>query len=561
MELFKLKDLSYSYPGADNDFRIGVKALCEIDLQIGEGEFVLVLGPSGGGKSTLLRVLSGFIPEFYGGALQGEILFNGRSMLEIPVRELRENIGMTFQDPEKQIVMSEVEREIVFGLENLGMDQSTMVRRLVEVLGFLNLSSLRYRKTRELSSGEMQKVTVGSILAMMPRVLVLDEPTSQLSPGASRELFGILENLNKNFGVTIVLSDQQVDESFSLCDRVLYVEDGKIVVDENPSQYIDKAPHAYYLPRIAKIFSQTEDNSFSIKSSRKKLREIWKVSAERKQTSIVTPENGVSKLLETETTVVTLSRLRYRYLTSIGRSSVDGIDLKVSKGEFLSLLGENGAGKSTLLKLIAGLLKPDQGSILFKKEEKKENESTKGGNVGYLAQDSNLYLFNDTVEEELLFTLRNYGIDAPSRVEEVLSLLHLLPLRSSYPRDLSSGERKRVALASILVMKPSLLLLDEPTRGLDGRIKEELGEYLKTLTDTWGMAIVLVTQDVEFAAEFATRIVILDQGKILEDGPPQTVLHNNLLYSTQINRLFRGIVQEPIINKQDVKQLIEAGRI
>jgi len=463
MELYKIKDLTYYYPEQSSP------SLKISDLTINDGEFILIMGPSGCGKSTLARTLSGFIPHFFGGNLKGSILFKDQSLFSLNPIDLRKNIGMVFQDPEKQIVMANVKNDLVFGLENLGLEQTSIKDRINEITNLLEIKDLLSKSSRELSSGQKQKIAIASILAMKPKVLILDEPTSQLDPSSSKEIFSILRKLNKDHGYTIILIEQNVDSCFDFADRVIFVDRGEIIEKTNPVSIKEKLSSKY------KSF-------FPLKVS---------------DSEFCTSNNLSNK---TTDTLVKLENINFNYKNGF---SLNDINLKIQKGELLSVIGENGAGKSTLLKLIPGYLKPKSGDISYKNTR-----------ISYLSQNPNDYLFNDTVEEELRYTMHNYNIKDEGLLIDTLKGLGIEHCRYSYPRDLSTGEKQRVALASILVSNPSLIMLDEPTRGLDPILKEKLGNLLIKLKDD-GKSIILVTQDIDFVLKYSTKIKLLKQGTIL----------------------------------------------
>jgi energy-coupling factor transporter ATP-binding protein EcfA2 len=534
LALLEIKDLTYFYPGSTKP------SLNSIDLDIREGEFLLVVGGSGSGKSSLARVIAGLIPEFYGGRLQGKLFFQGDELKGDDRHKLNSQVGIVFQDPEKQLVMTSVEAEIAFGLENLGLPQQEMFRRVAEVMTFLNLAPLRDKFTANLSGGEKQKVALAAVLAMQPRILVLDEPTSQLDPVAAGEFLDLVEYLNKELGYTVVLIEQRLERCFHLADRTVVMKQGEIIFDGTPADAArwQLAHQLPFIPPVAKFFASVNSSAIPL-TVRDGRRELHKYLP-----TVSLQENPDRKIKLTpvnkETLVLAAKNIWYTYPG--GREVIRGQSLCVRKGEFVVILGANAAGKSTLLKLLAGIIKPDRGSVqLLGQDTRHLSLMELGRKVGYLSQNPNDYLFQDTVEDELRFTMDNFRIKDNSICEEVLQKLNLYTLRHANPRDLSSGERQRVALASILVAEPRLLLLDEPTRGMDYRLKAELGGFLRGITAAGG-SVVLVTHDVEFAAEYAARVVMIFDGMVACDGPRE-VLGESIFYAPQIARMFRGIAQ------------------
>ncbi|SHH23096.1 ABC transporter ATP-binding protein [Tepidibacter thalassicus] len=515
MEVFKIHDLTYYYPRKDEP------ALKDINLSVEEGEFVLLLGSSGSGKSTLGRVFNKIVPQFYGGKIKGSV-------------ECNIDVGMVFQDPEKQLVMDKVERELAFGLENIGTDYDVMRKKVMEALSFINIYDIKDKKTYELSGGQKQKVAIAATISMGYKFLVLDEPTSQLDPVSSEEILHILKRLNEELGYTIILIEQRVDRCFHLADRVLFMENGSLVFDGEPEEFVfwSNKTGKNFLPYVSDYFVKKgyENIPFTVKEGRKKLRSLFKDNTLKREVKF----DEINK-----EEVITARDINFVYEN--GKHALKGINLSVYKGEVLGILGENGGGKSTLLKNICGLLKPTNGRLSVK------------GEVGYLSQNPNDYLFNDSVYEELKYTLDNKGIKDYGIIEKILNDLDIYRYKDINPRDLSGGERQRVAIASILVMEPDILILDEPTRGLDKDLKEKLGNLILDLKRK-GKTIILVTHDVEFTSKFCDRACLIFDGNIAQIGSKYDVLTSGIYYCTQINKLFSGYVDN-VLTLEDALNL------
>jgi len=558
LSLFKIENLIYYYPDREKP------ALQEINLVIEEGEFILVAGGSGSGKSSLARVLAGLLPDFYGGRFGGKVYFKDRDMRKIDRRRLAREVGMVFQDPEKQLVMTGVEAEIAFGLENLGLPPKEMFRRVAEVISFLGLTNLRQEFTANLSGGEKQKLALAAVLAMQPQVLICDEPTSQLDPVAAEDFLNLVKRLNEEMGFTIVLIEQRLERCFHLADRVVLMEGGRIVQDGSPEQVARWAgkKEIPFIPPVARFFSLL-GHAFipvTVKEGRKYLKlsleagfassgaklavqEKEKQSAgspkvrEQEQDEEMLPGAELAVNRE-EPPLVEVKNLWFSYPDH--KEAVQDISFQIKAGEFVVILGENGAGKSTLLKIMTGLLRPGRGKVFLSGHDIGKNNDRRATRlVAYLSQNPNDYLFQDTVEDELLFTLKNFDLGDDGIVDELLEMLHIDCYRRTNPRDLSSGERLRVALAAVLVTRPKLILLDEPTRGIDYRLKDELGVFLRGQVKK-GASVVLVTHDVEFAAENASRVIMMFAGRIVSDGKKDEILERSIFYSTQIGKLWRG---------------------
>ncbi|MBM7853922.1 energy-coupling factor transport system ATP-binding protein [Desulfohalotomaculum tongense] len=550
MALLEVENLTYYYGGA------GSAALSGVNLEINAGEFVLLVGRSGGGKSTLLRALSGLVPDFYGGTIAGTVRYLGKSVQEWDKGKLAGEMGFIFQDPEQQLVMTGVEREIAFGMENTAVSPGEMKRRVAEVMHFLNISHLKRRNTFDLSGGQKQLVVLASVLAMQPKVLLLDEPTSQLDPVAAEEFLNNIRKLNEELGLTVVLVEQRLERCLHLAHRVLVIDEGRLVSDFPPGRAVkwELKRNSAFLPPLPRLFAAAGSAAvpLTVGEGRNKLRAMGFSGADC-PVKAVTPEANnkccrAEKLLEVKNVFYTYPGSR--------EPAVEGVDMAVENGEFIAVIGENGGGKSTLLKTICGLLRPQRGKISICGEDiSKKSVQELAGTVGYLSQNPNDYLFHDTVWEEVAFGLTVRGIKAGDTVEEILEKLRLTGVKDINPRDLSGGERQRVALASVLVLKPRLLLLDEPTRGLDAYLKEELGSLLLSLVAE-GVSVIMVTHDIEFIAEYAGRVMIVFDGEVVADGDKRQVLNNSLYYAPQVNKLFRGFY-EGVITFQEALNLLK----
>ena len=535
ISLFEIENLTYFYP----DSRL--PSLKNINLSLEQEEFLLVVGGSGSGKSTLARVLAGLVPDYYGGKICGQVLFQGKP-LQDNRRSLSSLVGIVFQDPEKQLVMTSVEAEIAFGLENLGLPHQEMFRRVAEVMSFLNLSPLKDEFTANLSGGQKQKVALASVLAMKPRVLILDEPTSQLDPAAADEFLYLVERLNREMGYTVVLIEQRLDRCFHLADRVAFMDRGEILHTGTAAEAARwQVQHTLpFIPPVSRFFVSIGSAvvPMTVKDGRRELEKYFAAPV---------PATGIyDRQIEDpgqwsagKTAVLEVEDIWFTYEN--GREALKGVSLTVARGDFLVIMGENAAGKSTLLKMIPGILKPGRGRVTVLGEDTgNSTPASMARKIGYLSQNPNDYLFEDTVEGELRFTLNNLGRADQGMVDGVLEKLDLNGVRGANPRDLSGGERQRVALASVLVAGPELLLLDEPTRGMDYSLKNELGTLLQGLNER-GLTTILVTHDVEFAAEYARRVTMMFDGRITGDGSKYQVLKGSAFYSPQMARLFNNI--------------------
>jgi energy-coupling factor transporter ATP-binding protein EcfA2 len=527
--MIRFDHLTYRYPGRERP------VLQDLALSIEEGEFLLVMGPSGAGKSTLLRCLNGLVPHFYGGTIAGQVQVAGRNPVAAGPRGMADVVGFVLQDPEAQFVVDKVEDELAFALENQGMDPVVMRKRVEEVLDQLNIADLRQRSVNTLSGGERQRVAIAAVMTLQPRVLVLDEPTSQLDPQAAEEVLDTLVKLNQDLGLTIILSEHRLERVVQYADRILYLPgEGCAPILDEPRAVLQRAELAPPLVTLAKALDWAP-LPLTIKEGRRFARQVstdgWQVVGSRPPSG-GHPGQPVS---------ISVQDLVFSYN---GHPALRDISLDIRRGEFVAVMGRNGSGKTTLLKQLVGLLRPDRGQVQITDPKSSNPIDTRRATVeeiidvvGYVPQNPNALLFNDTVRQELDFTRRGHGLP-PGDYDSLLNALSLAALAGHYPRDLSVGERQRVALAAILVAEPPILLLDEPTRGLDYRQKAALTSFLHG-EKARGRTIMMATHDVELVAQCADRVVLMGDGRVVVDGPARQVMSESLVFASQINKLFR----------------------
>ncbi|MCX7884203.1 MAG: energy-coupling factor transporter ATPase [Caloramator sp.] len=521
MEVINIQDVTYWYPDCNN------RAIEDINLKINEGELVLITGPSGCGKSTLIRLINRVIPDYYGGKIKGNVYLNGRDIVSLKMDEIIKNVGMVYQHPEKQIILQDVEREIAFGLENLGFDVNKMKRNVCEVISLLALNFVKNRQTTELSGGEKQRVAIASVVSMNPEIILFDEPISQLDPIGAEEVINSIKKLNRDFGKTILLVEQRLDKCFDIADRIIFMEKGKIIAEGTPNKIPKEIKSRYHLPNITYIFNQAGENFLPVNV--KQAREAIKDRTFSKPDIVKKSFN--ESILEVE-------KLSFEY--EKGLRTLRNINFQLHKGEILCVMGENGAGKSTLFKIIAGLIKDYTGNILISgKNIKKFDIFETIKKIGYLSQNPNDYFGRKTVFEEVSYTLKNIDEFNEKRVKDVLRLFDIDHLKEKNPRDLSGGEKQRVALACTLVADPQILILDEPTRGMDAVAKENLGEIIKKLASQ-GKSIVLITHDVDFAADYVDTVLIMFGGEVVARGYKDDILCDAIYYSPQISKVFKN---------------------
>ncbi len=504
--MITISHLTYAYPGQAQP------ALRDVSLQIEAGEFVLLTGPSGAGKSTLLRCLNGLVPHFAGGQISGRVTVAGLDVIQAGPNRLSREVGFVFQNPEAQAVLDQVEAEIAFGLEQAGIPLPEMRQRVAEVMEWLELTPLRRRSLNTLSGGERQRLAMATALALRPHILALDEPTSQLDPESAEQVLHALVRLNQTFGLTIVLVEHRLERVLPYVNRVVVVEAGQITANGTVAE---TAAHLPYLPPLLALGQQLGWQPLPLT--------VDEARALLPPGPLPSPLPSVMPV-EMAPTVLEVCDLHYAYA---GRPILRGVDLSLAAGKVTALLGRNGAGKTTLLKCITGLLSPEQGRVTLAGQDLAgQSVVERCRHMAYLPQNPDDLLFADTVQEELLITLRNHQIkptDAPILPTELLARLGLAAAADAYPRDLSVGQRQRVAFGAVTVMKPRLLLLDEPTRGLDMAAKRQLLNICRWwLAD--GAGLLLVTHDVELTAAVADHVLILAEGRIVASGPPARVL-------------------------------------
>jgi len=520
--IIEFSNVTYTYPDME------APVFEELSLSIPEGSFTLVIGPSGSGKSTLLRCLNGLVPHFTGGAIRGRIRVAGRDPVALGPRGMSDCVGFVFQDPEAQFVIGEVEEELAFAMENMGLPEIVMRRRIEEVLDQLNIAPLRRRRISTLSGGERQRVAIGAALTLQPQILVLDEPTSQLDPQAAEEVLTYLQKLNQDLGLTIVLAEHRLERVLQYADQVLYLPgNGQPPAYGTPREVMAHAELAPPLVALGRALGW-EPLPLTIKEGRRFIRGVGKREIEVAQA-------GEGSHLRPRSPVIEMEGVWFSY---DGQEALRGVNLTIRAGEIVALMGRNGSGKTPLLKNLVGLLRPQAGRIkLFGEDIRHRQTQEIARRVGYVPQDPNALLFADSVREEVIFTRRSHGLPLGEPLD-VLRRLNLESLADAYPRDLSTGERQRIALAAIIAAEPQVLLLDEPTRGMDYLQKRALASFLREQKRR-GRTTVIATHDVELVAQVADRIVLLGDGEVVVDGPPREVMTDSLVFAPQVNKLLR----------------------
>lgn len=488
------------------------EAVGDVDLEVDHGEVALLVGPSGSGKSTLLRTTNGLVPHSSGGRFRGDVEVFGRSTRSHRPRDLADVVGFVHQDPEAQFVVDRVEHDVAFALENLGMDATAMRRRVEEVLDALGIAHLRDRSPGTLSGGEKQRAALAGALAAAPAALVLDEPTAMLDPQGADDVMAALTRLNADLGTTILLTEHRLERAAPLADRAVRLDSARIAEVGRPAEVIVDYPGAPTVTRLGRVLGW-DPLPLTVREARAAARRGLRppdASLPPRRRGAKAPGDA---LLEVRGVRVTLG----------GRQVLGGVDLEVRAGEVVAVLGRNGSGKTTLLRTLGGLQEPDRG------------RRTAHAGVGLVPQDPSGLLSAATVRDELRLTLRLRKVEDDGRVERWLDRLGIGHLGDRSPRSLSSGERQRVAVAAIAVAEPDVLLLDEPTRGIDAPSADALERVLAELAAE-GRGAVLATHDVELAARCATRAIVLAEGDVVADGDAHEVLAGSL-FAPQVLRV------------------------
>ena len=549
MDTIEFKNVHFRYPLAEKD------ALDGISFGVQESDFVVICGKSGCGKTTLLRHMKKNLTPY--GEFFGSVTYNGNEIIDLPDRISAAEIGFVQQNPDNQVVTDKVWHELAFGLESLGFDNRTIKRRVAEMASYFNIQTWFRRDVSQLSGGQKQLLNLASIMAMQPKVLVLDEPTSQLDPIAASEFLHTVQKINRDLGTTVILSEHRLEEAFTMADKVMVMDKGNILAYDEPrkigkmlagSDENSRHPMFYGLPAMMKIYQSAEngdDSPLTIREGRlwidSKVGDAYREGvpedcgirqedgpAEAKADETVEVKTGASAGAKTGGSAITVKDLWFRY----DRKSQDvlrDLNLTVDKGQLFCVLGGNGVGKSTTLKVISSILKQQRGKV------------TVNGTLAMLPQNPQALFTEISVEDEMMEALHDSKDPDEVKVQKVLDMLatmEITHLRKSHPYDLSGGEQQRLALGKVLLLDPEIILLDEATKGLDPFFKISLARVLKKLTDA-GKTLFMVSHDIEFCAEYADTCAMFFDGQIVSVGKPHEFFPGNNFYTTSANKMAR----------------------
>ena len=536
MAHIEIRNLTFSYPTTNRD------SLCNVSLSIEKGEYIVLCGQSGSGKTTLLRHLKSVLTPF--GTRSGTVLFNGTPMEQVSQRDQAAKIGFVMQNPDDQIVTDKVWHELAFGLESLGCDQKTMRLRVAEMASYFGIQSWFHRDVANLSGGQKQLLNLASIMAMQPEVLILDEPTSQLDPIAASDFLNTVRKINLELGTTIIITEHRLEDIYHAADRVVVMDRGRIIANDTPRKvgaqlYQNQSEMFAALPTPVRVFYGAQaqgDCPLTVREGRN-----WLTAALEGRTLTATEPEPEPPLEGKKDAVLKVREAWFRYEKD-SPDILQGVSFTVPAGTLYAIVGGNGAGKSTTLKAVCGICKTYRGTIeIFGKNLKKYKSDELFRNcLAMLPQDPKSLFVKKNVREELAEMCRE-----KPEIAAIAATCEIEPLLDSHPYDLSGGEQQRVALAKVLLTKPRLLLLDEPTKGIDSFFKQKFARILGRLKDA-GITVVMVSHDVEFCAEHADLVSMFFDGQILTTDTPHRFFGQNSFYTTAANRMSRCVFRNAV---------------
>ncbi len=537
--MINFRNVSLIYPNSQRTI------IEDASFEVGEGELVLLMGHTGAGKSSVLRLINGLVPHHTGGILSGEISVAGRSTRSLKPGELADVVGIVGQNPINGFVSDIVEEEIAFGLETLGIAPDVMRKRVEEVLDLLALTPLRRRVIAELSGGEQQRVAIAAALVTNPKVLLLDEPTSALDPIAAEEVLSILHRLVHDLGLTVVVAEHRLERVIQFVDRIILVHGDGTLELGSANEVLKDSPIAPPLVELARVLKLP-----TIPLSIREFRKIApNIEAALKSTTSSAAHQGE--------VVLRMKHLSASYHESERTYALSEINLELHAGEIVALMGRNGAGKTTLLKCAVGHAPIINGTVeVFNRNPITFTDTELIQFVGYVPQEPSDLLYGQSVEEECALADRDNKVSRGSTLK-IYSELMKLPSLSAHPRDISEGQRLGLALSIILSAQPKIVILDEPTRGLDYESKKVLVRNLKEIAHHQNRAVFISTHDVELVAEIADRVIFLADGEVIADGTTRQVLTSSPAFAPQVSK---ALPQTPWITVAEVESYVNAKK-
>lgn len=577
MNCIEVKNFSFQYPKESH------AALYQVSMEVEEGSFVVLCGKSGCGKSTLLRQFKSVLASH--GEKKGEILYDGQNLEDVDLRTQSAEIGYVLQNPDNQIVTDKVWHELAFGLESLGYDTPTIRLRVAEMASYFGIHSWFLKNVSELSGGQKQLLNLASVMAMHPKLLILDEPTSQLDPIAASDFLETVRKINRDIGTTVILTEHRLEDVIPWADKVYVMDKGRMIADGTPNEIGEQLRtmgHDMFLsmPAPMQIYAGTNSSlrcPLTVSQGRRWLSEELetkdiKIKKEgnqeetaEKKTSIFGKLAGLKKEPKKEIPEIRIKDVWFRYERDLP-DVVKGLSLDIKKGEIFAVVGGNGTGKSTAMSLIARIRFPYRGKIYLEGKEigKYSDDELYHGFLGVMPQNPQSLFVKKTVREDLYEVIDGkrerksdaYPIEMKKKdaVEGIVSLTRLEGLLDRHPYDLSGGEQQRLALAKVLLLRPKILLMDEPTKGIDNHYKKELGEILKKLSEH-GVTILMISHDVEFCAQYADRTGLFFQGNVVTSEESKRFFAGNNFYTTAANRMARNYFPNAVTVEDVVKAI------
>lgn len=577
MNCIEVKNFSFQYPKENH------AALYQVSMEVEEGSFVVLCGKSGCGKSTLLRQFKSVLASH--GEKKGEILYGGQNLEDVDLRTQSAEIGYVLQNPDNQIVTDKVWHELAFGLESLGYDTTTIRLRVAEMASYFGIHSWFLKNVSELSGGQKQLLNLASVMAMHPKLLILDEPTSQLDPIAASDFLETVRKINRDIGTTVILTEHRLEDVIPWADKVYVMDKGRMIADGTPNEIGEQLRtmgHDMFLsmPAPMQIYAGTNSSlrcPLTVSQGRRWLSEELetksiKIKKERNQEETAKKKNSIfgklsslKKEPEKEIPEIRIKDVWFRYERDLP-DVVKGLSLDIKKGEIFAVVGGNGTGKSTAMSLIARIRFPYRGKIYLEGKEigKYSDDDLYHGFLGVMPQNPQSLFVKKTVREDLYEVIDGkrerkseaYPIEMKKKdaVEGIVSLTRLEGLLERHPYDLSGGEQQRLALAKVLLLRPKILLMDEPTKGIDNHYKKELGEILRKLSEH-GVTILMISHDVEFCAQYADRTGLFFQGNVVTSEESKKFFAGNNFYTTAANRMARNYFPNAVTVEDVVKAI------
>lgn len=557
MAHFEIKDLSFSYPTTPDK-----QTLSHVNLSIERGQYVTVCGRSGSGKTTLLKHLKSVLTPH--GTMTGEILFEGKSLADVDLRTQSSQIGYVMQNPDNQIVTDKVWHELAFGLESLGVDQKTIRLRVAEMASYFGIQSWFHRNVADLSGGQKQLLNLASIMAMQPSVLILDEPTSQLDPIAASDFMNTVRKINRELRTTIIITEHRLEDIFYASDKVVVMEKGTIIADDEPrkiGEFLKNKNNEMFaaMPTPVQIYYGVSGQGKCPLTVREGAEWLDQMFADQKPT-VTTIEDQEEQLAETvKNPAVEIKEAWFRYEKD-SPDILKGVSFQVPKEKVFAIVGGNGTGKSTTLKAICNICKPYRGKVLIEGKPVGKYHSSElfKGMLAMLPQDPQSLFVKKTVREDLAEMVSGKVSDVEEKVKKAAEICEIEQLLDSHPYDLSGGEQQRAALAKVLLTEPKILLMDEPTKGIDNFFKLKFAKILEKLKKQ-GVTVIMVSHDVEFCAKYADMVSMFFDGGIVTTNTPNRFFSQNSFYTTAANRMSRHVFDNAITN-EDVIELCQMNR-